>query len=991
MRRLGSGSHHGGDGASSTNNNNSSSNVRSLVASGFIPKGSVLATVPASTTLQGQTAHTIVQRVLGSDKYRRLLDFAASKDETKKKKKSTTTEEEESPSSSSSPSSYEARSANTFVALSSRNCIVMLCALASARVFIAQQRHLSAAIKKNGGGVKKNLPPPLEIFTALGVLAPPPAWLLHWCKFGLPTKHFAAGIAAAEAQQLRLEKVQRRKLNVIPDPEPQPVLLEDGSINYAESESNNMGFLPSHTAVPTNYLGPSVPTTLMDVGGVIRAGDVAVNLAIAERMPALESPSSLGDTGRFEDNNPINYKMVGSGGGSQQQENEAIAAITDGVGPSDAMTRVNTNSTNGYPLSVADEAAATGRPELLVALERIAKDNNGKAVIGGETRAMGEMADMLDTVRRLAAEAEATSSPSSSESSQSSPSSSLVPSSSSSALSNTAAYNGPISLEPFAPNRTRDLVEVVATPSMLATFLKDEPLVLSEEKQRMLVAHKYGERAALEETALRSAALDAQLLRPIAKILVGHHHQHQQKKNAASVKRKDTNTDVVVVFATETNNNISAVDDDAIDDDALDLGPIMDDLRWAHAMLRSRAINANWSLIGKKDAAESLKNSLLMQQQHELFSGEGKTSPLDLSAISATLVEPALIPIVDLLNHAAPEQANATFVPTVTNQHVEVPASSTAGGASSAFPTAAKSSPSSTTVVRPSRAYSIIASRDINEGEMLSLYYGHYRQRTIMFEEDPISAAEELAAVVAGGGSGTGVSGGAGGGSGNGSGSDLVDLSSVPNAARERLAVQIDMKRIEDQQRWGNKGPSGDHRSAAGIGSRVGFGTGVGGGTDFINDDALNDAKSLYRDPRAARRRLDESVTEAYFERNAIEVAGGDASSSSSSPSTQPARGTALKDTRKIATKKFSGLSDGDWSWNFGFTKSDEEKHNEIKKRFNKDLSKRIANMTNPMRKGRRGEFIVGVPPGISQLQEHRARLQHDQYGGHTVFPPQRV
>lgn len=742
----------GSNPAGSSSTQPAQGNIRSIVATTFLPKGTVLATIPAAYMLCGSTSHTIVQQTFGGKRYKELLAFAAERERRVNA---------DSQERKGDAAGYNSRADESFVVLSSRNCILMLCALVAARVFNAQQlyssrQRLETSSKSDQLSTSKSSAALLPTFSQLGLVSSPPPWLLHWTKYGLPTKHFAAGIALSESQKLKIEPVVRRRLNI---------LGNDDDL--------------------TKLLGPAVPHTLLD-GDKIQLGTSLLTESVARRNPELE----LGGITKNDDIHNTQQQSIG------------------GVSP---------------PLLI--EGATSG-------------------------------------------DGQASSQPSE-----------VVPSEEES------------SLEPFSPNRTKDLVEVVASPKMVTQFLKDQPIVLSENKQRALTAHNYGMQEGFTELALRAAALDKQLLRPIAKILL-----QIPTSNAAT---QDDGTSTIAGEKEE---------EDAVDDDATNLGPLMDDLRWAHAMLRSRAVNASWSNIGAGNA-------------------EGGSGA---SGSSNNLIDPALIPAVDLLNHAHVSSANTTFVPMMIQQRL--------------LPTMPNPQ------ITPTRAFGLVASRDINEGDILTCYYGHYRQRIILFDKDPQRAAEELSF---GSAAAAALAASPSSASQNGS---MIDLSSVPVAARERLAVAADMKRIENLQRWGNGGPRNGENSLS----------------DSQNeDDNLNESKRMLSDPRHTRQRLDESVTEKYF--------------------TNAGRGAPLRDQAVVAQKKFSGLSDADWSWYFGFTKSEAEKAIEAKTEFNKDLRRRVANMTDGRRKGHKGEYVVGVPPGLQQLNEHRARLQQSQYGGYAVFPPQRV
>ncbi|KAG5511118.1 hypothetical protein GH5_07325 [Leishmania sp. Ghana 2012 LV757] len=79
------------------------------------------------------------------------------------------------------------------------------------------------------------------------------------------------------------------------------------------------------------------------------------------------------------------------------------------------------------------------------------------------------------------------------------------------------------------------------------------------------------------------------------------------------------------------------------------------------------------------------------------------------------------------------------------------------------------------------------------------------------------------------------------------------------------------------------------------------------------------------------------------------------------------------------------------WLWRFGFLRSEEEKNREAALLWSRGLRKRIAHLTDVRRKGRPGEFVVGVPEGLRHLREQRAQLERDRYNNNKVFPPQQL
>ncbi|KPA77720.1 hypothetical protein ABB37_07041 [Leptomonas pyrrhocoris] len=77
------------------------------------------------------------------------------------------------------------------------------------------------------------------------------------------------------------------------------------------------------------------------------------------------------------------------------------------------------------------------------------------------------------------------------------------------------------------------------------------------------------------------------------------------------------------------------------------------------------------------------------------------------------------------------------------------------------------------------------------------------------------------------------------------------------------------------------------------------------------------------------------------------------------------------------------------WLWRYGFLRSTEEKNREAAQLWSRGLRSRIAHLTDVRRKGRPGEFVIGVPEGLQQLREQRAQLERERYANHRVFPPQ--
>jgi hypothetical protein len=81
-------------------------------------------------------------------------------------------------------------------------------------------------------------------------------------------------------------------------------------------------------------------------------------------------------------------------------------------------------------------------------------------------------------------------------------------------------------------------------------------------------------------------------------------------------------------------------------------------------------------------------------------------------------------------------------------------------------------------------------------------------------------------------------------------------------------------------------------------------------------------------------------------------------------------------------------LGDGAWQWLFGFTPSPEEKEYLASGEWSRHIRDRIAKLTDVRRRGRPGEFVVGVPEGLRYLHQARERLERERFGGQRVFPP---
>lgn len=78
-----------------------------------------------------------------------------------------------------------------------------------------------------------------------------------------------------------------------------------------------------------------------------------------------------------------------------------------------------------------------------------------------------------------------------------------------------------------------------------------------------------------------------------------------------------------------------------------------------------------------------------------------------------------------------------------------------------------------------------------------------------------------------------------------------------------------------------------------------------------------------------------------------------------------------------------------EWIWRFGFPRSEEEVLFEASRRWCSGLRARVAQLTDARRHGRPGEFVLGVPEGLQHLREQRLHLERDRYHNRRIFPPQ--
>lgn len=77
------------------------------------------------------------------------------------------------------------------------------------------------------------------------------------------------------------------------------------------------------------------------------------------------------------------------------------------------------------------------------------------------------------------------------------------------------------------------------------------------------------------------------------------------------------------------------------------------------------------------------------------------------------------------------------------------------------------------------------------------------------------------------------------------------------------------------------------------------------------------------------------------------------------------------------------------WEWQYGFQIPSIELEYVRELLWAASLQSRVKRMMNIRRKGRPGEFVVGVPEGLQALRRQRERIERESYGGKRIFPPQ--
>ena len=90
-----------------------------------------------------------------------------------------------------------------------------------------------------------------------------------------------------------------------------------------------------------------------------------------------------------------------------------------------------------------------------------------------------------------------------------------------------------------------------------------------------------------------------------------------------------------------------------------------------------------------------------------------------------------------------------------------------------------------------------------------------------------------------------------------------------------------------------------------------------------------------------------------------------------------------------VAAQRGAGVSEDaeSWLWQFGFALPAAELEYTREAQWSRALRGRVARMMDVRRKGRPGEFVVGVPEGLAALRRQRERVERELYRGARVFP----
>lgn len=99
--------------------------------------------------------------------------------------------------------------------------------------------------------------------------------------------------------------------------------------------------------------------------------------------------------------------------------------------------------------------------------------------------------------------------------------------------------------------------------------------------------------------------------------------------------------------------------------------------------------------------------------------------------------------------------------------------------------------------------------------------------------------------------------------------------------------------------------------------------------------------------------------------------------------------GSLKEATQQAIQARREAEAEMEWVWRFGFPRSEEEVLWDASRRWSSALRDRIAQLTDARRKGRPGEFVLGVPEGLQYLRSQREELEQDRYHRRRIFPPQ--
>ena len=217
----------------------------------------------------------------------------------------------------------------------------------------------------------------------------------------------------------------------------------------------------------------------------------------------------------------------------------------------------------------------------------------------------------------------------------------------------------------------------------------------------------------------------------------------------------------------------------------------------------------------------------------------------------------------------------------------------------------------------------VVATQPIPAGAPLCIDYSHYRQRLVLFERDPHEAAKEIL---------------------------NFHVKGVRQRDQRSYKAMIEMNTLQDLQLMDTYGTDGRGRASV-----------VSGVRGIVNDDRLNTNKhkQMQSTPMA---KLEEASIRAQH-------------------------GTQISDPAELRAKRGEGLTDAEWCFNFGFIKSAEEKEAISRGVWKTKLPAQVARMTDPFRRGQKGEYVVGVPQGMAALRAQRATLERHQYNGKPIFP----